>query len=269
MLKAIFIDAGHGLGPTGAIDNGASGNGTTERNEVVEIANETIARLKADPTFSGVQIIPVGVDVRLSVTGKVNEVNRICREKGWQTNDALLIAIHINSAGSTAARGLEAWYSSSRGGEDFAKSVIEQVSQATGLPLRAKVTLPSNANRHGRLGIVDDTIPRACLIECGFITNEFDVAVLKSMQLDDRFAEGIHRGIRTYLSLPPTSGPVAPPAFFTDVPPLAWYAGDVKKCFDEGLFKISADGKFNPDRPVTRAELAAVMARHLFKHHGL
>src|SRR5436190_16682670 len=99
MLKAVFIDAGHGLGPTGAIDNGASGNGTTERKEVVEIAQELSARLTADPSFAGVQIIKIAVDDRMMLKDHIKEVNDLCRMNGWQANDALLVSIHLNSAG--------------------------------------------------------------------------------------------------------------------------------------------------------------------------
>lgn len=272
MVKAIFIDAGHGLGPTGGIDNGASGNGTTERAEVVEMARELITVLRADPAFAAVRIIGVGVESRMMLKDKIADVNAQCREQGWTGSDALLIALHLNATGSAQARGLEAWYSKGKpAARVLAQALIERVASTTGLPLRPTTLLTSDANRLGRLGILDDTIATGCLVECGFVTNEFDARVFKDSGLDDRFAEGLHQGLRVYLSLPPiqTSGeaPVQP-AFFSDVPDVAWYHGDVKLCLQEGIFRMSVDGKFHPERPVTRAELATVLARHLTRHHG-
>ena len=40
-----------------------------------------------------------------------------------------------------------------------------------------------------------------------------------------------------------------------------WYTDDVKWCIEKGLIKCYPDGSFQPDRPVTRAELAAVLRR--------
>lgn len=265
MIKGIFVNAGHGLGPTGAIDNGAVGNGTTERKEVVEVAQELCVRLSSDPDLSGIEIVRVGIDDRMMLKDMIRQVNDHCTVRGWKAVEAALVSIHINSAGVPTARGIEAWYSSKgKAGEvDLARGLSEQVSARTGMPLRPTSVLSSSANRLGRLGILDDTVPVAVLIEIGFITNEFDARVFKDAALDDAFAEGIHRGLRSWMSLPAVAGAGARPAAFRDVPSTAWYAGAVQTCLDAGIFTMPVDGMFHPERPVTRAELAAVIARHL------
>ncbi len=271
MIKAIFIDAGHGLGPTGGIDNGAVGSGTTERAEVVEMARELITVLGQDPSFSSVRIIPIGVESRMMLKDKIAEVNAICRQENWSERDALLIAMHLNAAGSPQARGLEAWYSKGKpAARILAQALIENIARTTGLPLRPTTILTSDANRLGRLGILDDTVATGCLVECGFVTNEFDARLLKDAALDDRFAQGLHQGLRHFLSLPiqPSAPGTLPPAFFSDVPEIAWYHGDVRLCLEEGIFQMSADGRFHPERTVSRAELATVIARHLTRQHG-
>ena len=40
-----------------------------------------------------------------------------------------------------------------------------------------------------------------------------------------------------------------------------WYTDDVKWCLEKGLIKCYPDGSFQPNQPVTRAELAAVLQR--------
>ena len=48
---------------------------------------------------------------------------------------------------------------------------------------------------------------------------------------------------------------------FTDVDPGAWYADDVERAAALGLMEGIGGGKFEPERAVTRAELAAVAVR--------
>jgi N-acetylmuramoyl-L-alanine amidase len=268
MLKAIFIDAGHGLGPTGSIDNGASGNGTTERKEVMEMARQLIDLLKKDASFENISILEIGVSHRMMLRDQIAEINRLCTDNGWKRDEALVLSLHCNASTDSSARGLEAWYTKGEANSaQLTSCLLEQVAQTTGLPIRASKT--SNTNRLGRLGILDDTIPFGCLFEAGFVTNALDSALLKSSIDDQKFAKGLHRGIRQFLSLPLTLSSSSLSNELTDVAGLAWYSEAVKLCLDEGLFDRPTDGKFSPDRPVTRAELAAIFARHLHTHHSL
>lgn len=269
MLRGLFIVAGHGLGATGAIDNGASGFDTNERQEVVQIAHELTAALKADADFQRVEILPIGVEERMTLKDKIGEVNTLCRFRDWTADECILLSLHINAAGNDLARGIETWYSLEEGTQMLALKIATELSIATQLPLRRTPTRQTDESRFGRLGIIDDTIPRGCLIENGFLSNEFDAAALRDSRFDDRFAQGIHSGLRTFLELDATPQPLPLPRTFRDVPEDAWYHDDVALCLQQGLFQMSSSGLFHPSRPVTRAELAAVMARHLREHHSI
>jgi hypothetical protein len=59
-----------------------------------------------------------------------------------------------------------------------------------------------------------------------------------------------------------TSKPVPQP-IFPDVEIGRWSEGAIKKLKDQGIMQGYPDGLFRPDRPVTREELAAVVARLL------
>lgn len=48
---------------------------------------------------------------------------------------------------------------------------------------------------------------------------------------------------------------------FSDVSAEEWYAASVDYCLEHGLMVGVGGGKFNPDEPVTRAQLAVVVAR--------
>lgn len=257
MLKAIFVIAGHGKGPTGAPDVGATGNGTNERTEVLQVARETVSRLRMDPDITADVFI---IDADMSVSEKAAYVQQEMKGNKWGPDDACLIDIHLNSSGSKAARGVETWYGKNDKRE-FADIVLEEMVAVTGFPKRA--VLSSDKNRLGRLGILDDTTPQACLVELGFVTNEFDAAILKDSKLDDVFAIGLHRAIRRQCGLPadvsvPTSG-------WKDVPDGAWFSADVKRLTDMGVFIPDDDRLFHPDAPVNRAQMAVILGR-FFDH---
>lgn len=273
MIKSLFIVAGHGLSSSGGNDNGAARPGINERDQVVEIARDLYERIAADPSFRSIEVLKIGVDERLKLTDKIARVNAIMQQRGWGASDAILLSLHVNAASNTQARGLEAWHQPNEGTYALSLSLVDAVAQWTGIPKRPRPVRPTSENRFGRLGIIDDTAAKAVLFECGFLSNEFDAAFLLDTRFDDRYAVGLHEGLRSYLGLVPSPdsgpGPGSGPntGSFQDVPPNAWYADDVALCLEEGLFEMSQSGNFHPDRPVNRAELATVMARHLRKHH--
>ena len=52
-----------------------------------------------------------------------------------------------------------------------------------------------------------------------------------------------------------------PDRIFDDVPSDSWYSNSVKYCVENGLMNGVGEDRFEPDRPVTRAELATVLFR--------
>ena len=252
-MKGLLLDAGHGLGPSGAEDNGVSGGGTTEREQVIAIAQQLLPLLQWLP----LKVVPIGVTERLSVVQKTQKINDACHANGWGASDALLVSLHMNQ-GPAGARGLEAWYGTGKEpGQVFGDTLIRSVAAETGLPLRAVVTNPSNTDRLGRLGILDDTIPTSCLLELGFISNKFDLTtVLRHTSV----VLGIYKGLLRFLDLP-----IPPMDAYLDVPEGTWFTDAVKQCLDEGIFQMPDDRLFHPDRAATRAELAVMFARLLHK----
>lgn len=59
----------------------------------------------------------------------------------------------------------------------------------------------------------------------------------------------------------PDYGKLAEEKRFLDVDPRAWYASAVDFCARQGWMQGTSETTFAPDRPVTRGELAAVLAR--------
>lgn len=196
MVKAVFIVAGHGLGDTGAVDNGAVGD-AVERKEVVEIAEEVV-NLLVEQRELHVFVYGIGIRDRMNIAQKSFVINEICEERGYKTHDALLISIHCNSGGGT---GVETFfYAGDKTTEKLATNIADCMEETTGL--RKRGVKPDTATRHKRLGIIRNTKPLACLVECGFVDHVHDTRILLNPEDDDVFAEGIVKGIMRFLDLP-------------------------------------------------------------------
>lgn len=255
MIKAIFIDVGHGIGPSGGIDNGGSANSTNEREEVSQIGMEVMKYCQKQPALEGVALYMIGYPARASLKDQVKAVNDACKANGITSRDALLVSVHTNIGGVS---GLETWY---KGGDDesknLAQKVLDALSEVTGLPKR-KVA-PDTANHHGRLGIVRDVIPTAVLVECGFLDNPTDFAILGDEAKDDKFAIGIVKGMVKYLGL--NYAEISLDGPFPDVPRERWSAKAITNIKGKGWMTGYGDGLFRPERPVTREELAVILDR--------
>ncbi len=261
MSKALFVVAGHGLSENMRYDNGAIGNQTNERKEVVEIAQELIQKLEGNSHLH--PVFGVGISTRMSLQEKIAFVERECIENNLNSNNSLLVSIHINAASNEYARGVEVWYAMGKvGARGFARIITEKTAKYSGFPVRRYPVQASNNNRHGRLAILDNTLPLAILIECGFLTNEFDSEVIKDEHLDDGIAEGIYRGLLSFMG---EEDSVEDQGFYRDVYESEWYYDAVKFCLEQGIFKMNDEHLFYPDKPIDRATLAQVVHRILEK----
>ena len=191
-MRAILIDAGHGLSKEGFPDNGAPGYSTTEREMVLIIAKRLALRLKQD----AIPVFTIGVAEAISLAQHVSTANAICAQVGGPPTNCLLISIHMN-AGDRSVRGVEAWHGTGKD-PSFGETVAAAVAVATGIPRRQKLILSAHENRHGSLAILDKTHATSCLLECGFVTNPEDVAIVRNDL--DKVCEGIRSGIYEFIA---------------------------------------------------------------------
>jgi N-acetylmuramoyl-L-alanine amidase len=254
MIKAIFIEAGHGLGVTGAIDNGAAALGTDERREAVEIAQETIDLLKLNPAFDLIEIIPVGISERMRLIQKVNFVNAACKDKGIRREEAVLVSVHINAGGGA---GVEGWYKYGDGpSESFGMTIIKELATAIAKggvgQYHGKAIKPDILNRWGRLAIVRDTMPVAVLVECGFIDNPKEAAKLKDPDADNVFAQGIVKGLMRHMGIDPATDDEA---VLSKKKPSPWAKGWWAEASRRGMI----DAASNPHDTPTKEQIAKMI----------
>ncbi len=187
MAIKIFIDQGHNPSNPNA---GAEGQGLREQDLTYDIGTRLAGLLRANPNFevltsrtSPTQVL--GNTNAQSLAARVNAANN------WGAD--YFISLHANASEIASASGNEAYvYALGGEAEDFAASILEGLSAATGLPSRGVFARPS-------LYVLRRTRMPATLIEMGFITNAGDAYLMS--QEPERFARGMYNGILAYFGL--------------------------------------------------------------------
>ncbi len=173
---SVFIDAGHG-----GKDSGASANGLQEKDLNLKIALKVQRILQAQ-----------GIEVVMSrTTDKFLELREISSFANNSGADAFA-SIHINSATTTAAYGIETFYYPNRmDSKPLADSVQKQLISSTGAYDRKVKT----ADFH----VVRETKMPSVLAECGFISNKSEAIKMSTNAYQELLASGISKGITNYL----------------------------------------------------------------------
>ncbi|MEP6681686.1 MAG: N-acetylmuramoyl-L-alanine amidase [Parafilimonas sp.] len=179
----LVVDAGHG-----GKDYGALGNGLNEKNITLKIAE----KMKDLSSEYGVDVILTrNSDVFMSPQQKSNFANA-------QNADAF-VSIHVSSAPKNdqiARSGMEVYISERN------KKLLEQ-SQVLGSSILQNMNVdfkPASALNTRNVGIwvMDNTKIPSALIECGYITNANDAAILKNDAKIELMAKNILQGIAMY-----------------------------------------------------------------------
>jgi hypothetical protein len=185
MQKRILLAAGHGGG-----DSGATGQGTTEAAEVIDIVNRVAQKLQADG-----QVEVVVVPHELNLEDEINWVN--ARFKGLE--DGYALEIHKNS--TVNAHGVEMWYFS---GDNQSQAYAQAIEDKMKAVLPDRGVKGDATNRWGRLGWIRDTNPWAGLLECGFVSDGGDPV---GPAANDKYAQAILEGVLNLWGLAPAVKP--------------------------------------------------------------
>ena len=186
-MTKVLLSAGHG-----DYDSGAVGQGTTERDENIQLTDRTAAKLRG----YGVEVVVMP-----------HTIGDLVQEINWANANAadadLGVQIHKNSGGGT---GIETWTPSYPTQEmiDLSATINNATCEATGLANRG-VKFAQN-NRWGKLGWCDDTVFPAVLVECGFIDVDDN-----GDAMDGRMSAGLAKGIALALGVNIAPAPVPQP----------------------------------------------------------
>lgn len=130
----------------------------------------------------------MNIDFRNLVSAELtSRGHRHIMDKDWETNTqhqkrikpgpgSVLIDFHFDAA-SPSASGTTTYYASNANklSIQFAQEIVDNVSEILGIPNRGARS--EKLSNRGRIGILHTKAGIACLLEIGFITNLFDIAM--------------------------------------------------------------------------------------------
>lgn len=189
-MKTIIISAGHSLSDPGAVYN----PGTKENFLTMSLTKLTASYLRSH----GIGVLEV--PDTLSLVDTIKWVNGRASEGAIE----LCVEIHTNSMTDKNPKGVEAWYYhdfatglGDEGSKRLSQCMVDAIVVEAGMSSRG--VFDESTNKWGKLGFVHDTKPLASLVECGFISNDFDRNILMSDKGRENIAKGLTRGILTFM----------------------------------------------------------------------
>mgnify|MGYP005918465209 CR=1 FL=1 len=190
-IPTVVIDAGHGGDDPGKIGI----NGAPEKDINLRITEKLRQYLEAD----GIRVVLTretedGLYDASAPNKKVQDMKRRI-EKIEQTDPVLTVSIHQNSYHEEAIRGGQVfYYRDSSKGKALAEILQDRFDYVLGEQNRR---LPkANANYYLLLHVKCPIV----IVECGFLSNRKEAALLNSGEYQDKLAYTIHMGIMEYLN---------------------------------------------------------------------
>lgn len=193
--KTIVISPGHGVYvQSGAIDRGARSkyNGLDE----VTFNTPVSLQLRDKLETAGATVIMIR-DTEGPVNVSLYERAAIAN----RNNADAFISIHADSAANSSARGIGTWLFTqdlrltSAAQEDirneFASVMNKALANTTGQPAYVK---------YGNFAVIRESEMPCVLIECGFLSNPDDAALLATPQYQSTMAQAIFNGLNNYFS---------------------------------------------------------------------
>ncbi len=186
----IIIDAGHGGFDGGAVAT----DGTVEKDINLEIA----LRLEKILQFSGFNVIMTRSEDKATEDDEAADIavrkrsdlkNRLALMN--EHPDAVYISIHLNKFTTSAAMGTQVFYSANKEaskqlGQKIQSSVVKFIQ-----PDNYRVIKIGNKNSY----LLNKAQIPAVIVECGFLSNKNELALLKTNDYQTKMAFAIASGI--------------------------------------------------------------------------
>lgn len=189
--KTVIIDAGHG-----GADGGASGDdGTLEKDCNLAIARKLYALFKA----SGINAVMTrDEDIMLGdgsfTRAKADDLNYRVKFAS-KYGDCLYISIHANSFPVKKYSGAQVYYSpNSPASADLAECVRLKIKEAL-QPENTRTTKRADSS----IFLLDKLTVPAVIVECGFLSNDAECALLSSDDYRMKLALCIYAAVSDYL----------------------------------------------------------------------
>jgi N-acetylmuramoyl-L-alanine amidase len=198
-LPIVVIDAGHG-----GNDTGATGRRISEKRAVLDIAYRIRKSLQS-----------ANIDVKLTrekdTTLTLEERSTTAHKMGA----TLFVSIHMNSAETASACGLETYvmpapgFASAAGGNGHDRSWgpgnrfdASNILLAYHIhhSVLAKTGATDRGIKHARFDVLAQAPCPAVLIECGFLSNAYEEEMISMKHYREVLSEGIAQGLMAYIT---------------------------------------------------------------------
>ena len=191
----VVIDAGHG-GEDGGTQ---SADGMYEKTVNLEIAQMLDTMLRAD----GIATVMTRTedillyDRNADYRGHKKMLDLAARRQiAEETENALFVSIHMNSFPETKYRGLQVFYSPNN---PSSKEMAEEIRQCTRLYLQPQNNRQTKAATSS-IYLLDRLKCPAVLVECGFLSNPEEAALLRTEDYRRQMAFILFCAVRSYIS---------------------------------------------------------------------
>jgi N-acetylmuramoyl-L-alanine amidase len=196
--QVVVIDAGHGGSDSGAIGR----RGSREKDIALDLAK----RVKRKLADSQVTVrLTREKDRTCSLSARCRKANK------WDAD--VFVSIHLNSAKDPAASGIESYVIAVAGGRStdghrtdersYTGNDHEKASMVLGYYVQKGLLSYAGGTDRGlkrsRFQVLRDVDCPSVLVECGFLSNASEEKKLLDPGHKEKLAEGIARGILTYL----------------------------------------------------------------------
>lgn len=197
--RLVVLDPGHG-----GKDQGAAGrSGTLEKKVVLDVAKRVARKL---------QDSQIAVKMTRTTDTYLSLAERCEKSGSWGAD--LFLSIHANSANDSSVSGVESYVMTSQGcaGTNTRRSDPRRYKGNTHDPAnmllgyyvqKGLLSCTGGQDRgvkRARFEVLRDINCTAALVECGFMSNAREESKLNDPRYRDALANGIARGILTYLS---------------------------------------------------------------------
>ena len=185
MSKLIALDDGHGMETAGK-RTPVLPDGTVMREN--EFNRRVVALLDGHLQRCGFRTLPVApTDVDTPLKARTDAANA--------ANADLYVSVHANAVGAgelNGTRGIETFHYTSASSESRRAAAILHRNLIDGTPL------PDRGVKSANFHVLRETHMPAVLVECGFMTNVSDAALLRSEAYRAECAEELARGVCEY-----------------------------------------------------------------------
>ena len=189
-LYTIVIDAGHG-----GHDGGAVGRTTEVTESYLNL--QFALKLKSICEEYGFNVVLTRKDMNGLYSAFATNKKRSEMEKRMEiiedANPDLVVSIHMNSFSNTSARGAQVFYAETHPEyEEFAQKVQDA--------LNAKIDNAKKTAKSSDFYVINTTPIPSILVECGFLSNPEEEALLVSEEYQKDFCYVLFYGILSYFS---------------------------------------------------------------------